>query len=192
MPVIVWPFRSSVTLFVTSRASSTDAAATSFRSVTSPPASSASCRSCQVIGDARHTSPFAMPTKQPGSSLEKHRSSPAAAPEVRTTESPAVGTVSVDTPMDAPAERPSTTMTTPSGRQTLLASPTELVLPETTGFPETVNEPLAYTNTPPPLAELSEIMPPFIVNVPVLYTYTPPPMSAELSEIVPPFIVNVP
>ena len=116
LPVIVWPLRSRRTVPETTRDSSPASAATSFRSVTVPPASSAVCRLSQVIAPVRHTSPSAMPTRQLGQSLEKCRSSPAAAPEVMTTEFPTDGSNSVVTPMDAPAERPLTEMVVPSVR----------------------------------------------------------------------------
>ena len=105
--------------------------------------------------------------------------SPAAAPEVRTTGWPSSGSISLVTPMDAPAERPSTAMTFHIHRQTLSAAPTKLVLPEMTGLPETVNMPFqdTYTPLPPDMAALLRTMP-------------PPSPRATLPAIVPPVIVN--
>ena len=87
--------------------------------------------------------------KKPGSSLEKNCLAIPYPPVAMVTGELPVGAYSAVTPMDAPAQRPSMTIGCLVARKTLFAAPTELVLPETTGVPETRIEQPAYT--PPPL-----------------------------------------
>ena len=113
--VSVWPFKSSVTTFVTVSVASPTVAATSFVSVTVPPALSCACSCSHGVGGVveRITSPFASRTKTSGLSLKKYTLSPAAAPAVNVTGADAVGAVAVVTPMRAPGERPFTVIVRP-------------------------------------------------------------------------------
>ena len=71
------------------------------------------------------------------------------------------------------------------------------VLPETAALPLMLNVLLLQTYTPPPppslvsLETLPEILPPYMLNVP-LDTCTPPPLPRLPPQTVPPYMLNVP
>ena len=113
---IVWPFRSSVTAFVTVSVASKSVAVTSFVSVTVSPASSCACSELHGVPSTNRSSLFAASTAKAGLSLKKYAFSPSDAPVANVTGADAVGVVLVVTPMRAPDERPFTAIVRPELR----------------------------------------------------------------------------